>query len=180
MSLHFLTLTAMGSTELRDVAESKRAKNMRLQNVIKNQLLALSEPSDDFTVLDGQIVEIRESSPSAKGQPRDLFKPGHDIYSLGVVLLEIALWWTISSIFKEEVDKRGSSGKLLEPERIRKALLDRAREDIPREMGESYARAVERCLLGDFGIHGDDQKQTKVSVAFRELVIDAVAAGSNL
>ncbi|GIJ88329.1 hypothetical protein Asppvi_007249 [Aspergillus pseudoviridinutans] len=57
------------------------------------------------------------------------------------------LWRTISSIFKKEVDKVASSGKLPEPVRIRKALLDRAREDIPREMGESYARAVARCLL---------------------------------
>jgi hypothetical protein len=50
------------STDLRDFTESKRARNMRLQNVVKNQLLALSEPPDEFTSLDGQLVEIGKSS----------------------------------------------------------------------------------------------------------------------
>jgi hypothetical protein len=35
---------------------------MRLQNVVKNQLLAVSEPPDEFTSLDGQLVEIGKSS----------------------------------------------------------------------------------------------------------------------
>ncbi|KAL2831450.1 hypothetical protein BDW59DRAFT_140183 [Aspergillus cavernicola] len=119
--------------------------------------------------------------PLRQGQPRDSFKPEHDIYTLGVILLEIALWRTVSDVFKKQIEAASTTGKVPEPERITRALVDIAHQDIPGEMGEGYARAVERCLTGDFGVQADgDPKQTQLSVAFRELVVDVVATGIEL
>jgi hypothetical protein len=63
---------------------------------------------------------------------------------------------------------------------VRKALLERARADVPREMGETYARAVERCLKGDFSVGEDGDERTGLSVAVREMVVEVIAGGVKL
>ncbi|KAH0545480.1 hypothetical protein FGG08_000481 [Glutinoglossum americanum] len=118
--------------------------------------------------------------PSRQGQPKSSFTAEHDIYALGVVLLEIALWRTIGSVFKKQIDKATVEGRLPPPEMVRKALLDRARADVPREMGEGYAKAVERCLNGDFGVDKDGDERTGLPVAVREMVVEVIARGMKL
>ena len=77
-----------------------------------------------------------------------------DIYSLGVVLFEIARWAALSTDIPE------AAGKPLEdmkPEEVRQEI-ENAIPALGAQMGSSYRDAVEACIKGDFGTatHDDD------------------------
>jgi hypothetical protein len=118
--------------------------------------------------------------PVRQGYPEAPFKVEHDIYALGVVLLEIGLWETVSCIFKRQMDKAASERRLPPPDMIRDALVEKARAALPSEMGDLYAVSVERCLTGEFGINEDDGNRAVLSAAFRDKVIDKIAGGMKL
>jgi hypothetical protein len=84
-------------------------------------------------------------------QAGDEFRMQHDIYSLGVVLLEIALWTSFqdrrSPVLKSRLLRR--DGKtLLAPEELKKAYLGLASGAVARHMGQRYANVVQACLNG--------------------------------
>jgi hypothetical protein len=118
--------------------------------------------------------------PVRQGYPQVKFNVEHDIYALGVVLLEIGLWETVSSIFKNQLDKATAQRRLPPPEMIREDMIEKARSCLPREMGDLYARSVERCLSGEFGVHDENEDKAVLSAAFRETVMDAIAGGMKL
>ncbi|KAF8539093.1 hypothetical protein BDD12DRAFT_793371 [Trichophaea hybrida] len=65
----------------------------------------------------------------------------YDVYSLGVVLLEIALW-------EDFTDGSGRVGKLLKesPDEMRPVVLMNQTKQVPRLLGNRYADAVMACL----------------------------------
>ena len=63
----------------------------------------------------------------------------HDIYSLGVVLLEIALWQTVGDIYKRTKKELNASG-------LQKLYLDGTRKKVGHTMGSSYQSVVLACL----------------------------------
>jgi hypothetical protein len=63
-----------------------------------------------------------------------------DIYSLGVLLFEIALWKPIQK-YKEDTE-----------DKVREKLLHNAPLLLPGIMGERYSEVVRLCLAGDFGV----------------------------
>jgi hypothetical protein len=88
----------------------------------------------------------------AERAARARFSWRHDVYSLGVVLLELALW-------EDFTDAGGRMGRLLrqaaDPSGV---LLERVKE-VPRIMGDKYADAVRACLRmlqGEGGGSGGD------------------------
>ena len=74
------------------------------------------------------------------GQPGDIlrFQKMHDIYSLGVVLLEIGLWQDIGDVVKGLEQAK--------PEKRKEDLLAAAEHLLPVSMGDKFARVVRRCL----------------------------------
>jgi hypothetical protein len=99
----------------------------------------------------------------------------HDVYSLGVVLLEIALWdslvvwlhkefgfrnerfiaWTfIRDMFDE---KAGSLKDGITAEDVQEALIGFAKHHVPLIMGEGYTNVVISCLSGDFKVEKGDR-----------------------
>jgi hypothetical protein len=66
----------------------------------------------------------------------------YDIYSLGIILLEIAAWKPIK-IFHER--HAGES-----PHAFRRILLDKYVPKIVKEVGLRYQQVVQRCLSGYF------------------------------
>jgi hypothetical protein len=89
--------------------------------------------------------------PLRQRPPQKAFNQMHDLYALGVVLLEIGLWRTISSV-KEQAQAALDAGEMLDPETLSEYYVSTAQRDLPHNMGEAYATAVVTCLRGSFGV----------------------------
>jgi len=77
-----------------------------------------------------------------------------DIYSLGVVLLEIGLWQRVEC----------GIGADDSPEQARDMLLDSCEKELGPSMGKIYRDVVKCCLEGAFPVHGlgvDDELEVK-------------------
>ncbi|KAH0423439.1 hypothetical protein CcaCcLH18_12172 [Colletotrichum camelliae] len=122
---------------------------------------------------------------------------GHDVYSLGVCLLEVGLWNVFvdthngkpraSDLFRSAAgveatpDPEGSLKVLLKkPEAIRKILLTLAQEKLHSQMGLDFAELVVRCLTvldspSGFGEEIDFREMDKIqqTIAFENLVISS-------
>ncbi|KAM0452900.1 hypothetical protein ACHAO4_005319 [Trichoderma viride] len=90
--------------------------------------------------------------PERQGKPKRQFSRIHDIYALGVVLLEIGLWRTVSQLFDRQIReiRQTAETKLLKARDVTATLTGLAKKELPKEMGERYASAVLACLTGDF------------------------------
>ena len=115
-----------------------------------------------------------------QGKPSEAFTIVHDIYSLGVVLLEIGLWRTVSRLFKEQIELAMRNKALPPPKAVKDALIERAKVEVASEMGESYARVVEWCLSGAVLASEGQTYSARLSVGLRRRVIDGIAAGLKL
>ena len=116
----------------------------------------------------------------------------HDIYSLGVVLLEIGLWRSFVLIEKDPygvlkyIDNREAcrffdkkSGQLKDPCEIWKSLIRRAEAVVAPALGNKYRDTVLmclRCLDGGFGDPSEllDQDGVLVGLAYVEKVLTAL------
>ena len=141
-----------------------------------------SRPDDDTSLLKANYEpEINlYRHPERQNAPTEKFNKEHDIYAVGVVLLEIGLWKTVTSIYKTRIDGYWEDPRTMEPEMVKDELLKLARKYLPMEMGTKYSQAVQKCLSGGFGIGNDDKQRTKLALAFRHQVLDLIEAGSQL
>jgi hypothetical protein len=90
--------------------------------------------------------------------PLEDYEMRHDIYSLGVCLLEIGLWGSfvdydpatgthsISQLLLSSSSKSTFPFSPLFPERTKEQLVTLARYRLPGSMGDKYAEIVETCL----------------------------------
>ncbi|KAL6909113.1 hypothetical protein GGI43DRAFT_394623 [Trichoderma evansii] len=113
-----------------------------------------------------------------QGKPKRQFSRIHDIYALGVVLLEIGLWRTVSQLFDKQINeiRQTAETKLLKAKDVTAMLISLAKKELPKEMGERYASAVLACLTGDF--HKDSD--VDLSLDMKEKVVDVTALGVKL
>ncbi|GFP60478.1 hypothetical protein TASIC1_0019002400 [Trichoderma asperellum] len=136
--------------------------------------------------------------PHRQGKtPETDYNMRHDIYSVGVCLLEIGLWGSFVEYGK--VDEKGQSSfgtaslqpfsvgsklraeggitsgseLLKSPERVKDRLLQLARGTLRRNMGNKYSKVVETCLTcldkdnEDFGDDGEFQDEDGVAIGAR-------------
>ncbi|KAL9596348.1 MAG: hypothetical protein Q9219_005865 [cf. Caloplaca sp. 3 TL-2023] len=94
----------------------------------------------------GQPLDTSERAtlychPDLIGEPNIEFGKIHDLYSLGVVLLEIGLWMTARQMLQQTKAPRPSR-----PDDIRQEYIRKANSKLPLRMGKSYADAVVACL----------------------------------
>jgi serine/threonine protein kinase len=84
--------------------------------------------------------------PHRFGEPSQFFNMVHDVYSLGVVLLEIGVWKTARQMYDETFKsaKNKPTG-----EDVQKAFIKRARQELEHSMGSAYRDAVLLCLDGE-------------------------------
>ena len=103
------------------------------------------------------------------------FLKSHDIYSLGVVLVEIAYWHPISDILKLPNQKwlGLAREKLLTAEFLR---------GIETHIGESYASVVRRCLAGgvELGIpEGANEDDSEIGVHIQSVLTEEIVMRLN-
>jgi hypothetical protein len=112
--------------------------------------------------------------PDRLGTSQKTHTKEHDIYSLGVVLLEIGLWQVapdmISSAMKTE----------LTPAAMRTHLKQNASHRLAHYAGKGYERAVSICLGGNFGVDMDNREQSRLGHEFQARVVDELGVGSTL
>ncbi|GIK06317.1 hypothetical protein Aspvir_001964 [Aspergillus viridinutans] len=111
--------------------------------------------------------------PSRQGRPTQQFSREHDIYALGVVLLEIGLWVTLSRLVEGKIREAETSGRLPRAKKVLEDLVALAQQGLPKEMGVGYTRAVLACLRGEF--RGNEGPA--LAVDFQEKVVDVLAGG---
>ncbi|KAJ5908340.1 hypothetical protein N7495_001022 [Penicillium taxi] len=114
--------------------------------------------------------------PSRQGRPTQQFSRLHDIYALGVILLEIGLWGTISRLMAVKIKEAESSGRLPKPKKVVEEFLNIATQGLPKEMGMGYTNAVLSCLKGEF--RGTDGPS--LAMDFQEKVVSVLKGGIEL
>ncbi|EHK43558.1 hypothetical protein TRIATDRAFT_226191 [Trichoderma atroviride IMI 206040] len=87
------------------------------------------------------------------------YRTEYDYYSLGLVLLEIGLWWPLEAIMGEELSR----------EEKRMQILSRSVPFLAGSMGESYAEVVKACLSD--GEDGLRRAGSSVDENFERLVV---------
>ena len=112
------------------------------------------------------------------GRPFSEYGNGHEIYSLGVVLLELGLWRTMEIIFARRLEKTPIFDVSQQQDlfnRIHNTVLDWANSiEIEREMGKVYAQVVLKCLTW----HYEDPVEGMIE--FRKQVVDALTMGCGI
>ncbi|KAI3537141.1 hypothetical protein CABS01_10599 [Colletotrichum abscissum] len=106
--------------------------------------------------------------PDRQGsRPNVRFNKTHDLYSLGVVLLEIGVWQTALSMRNARLKQEGIlSSRNVGP--MQDIFKTKTKERLGHTMGPAYQKAVEHCLDGAFEafLHRDSifalQFQSKV------------------
>ncbi|KAK2807869.1 hypothetical protein FQN50_005258 [Emmonsiellopsis sp. PD_5] len=106
--------------------------------------------------------------PERQGRPESLFKKEHDIYALGVVLLEIGLWEPALKL------ERNQFAHAQDPRAVQAQLVKHARKRLETHVGRRYAEAVVKCLTGDFGVEDDTKEDIMLQQAFRVQVVDVI------
>ena len=99
----------------------------------------------------------------------------HDIYSLGVVLVEIAYWKPIDEVMEMPRDARAARSRV---KRVRDLLLNGEYLDgVAGRVGEVYVDAVRKCLAGgvDLGIEeGANEGDVEVGARMQEIFAEDV------
>jgi hypothetical protein len=106
--------------------------------------------------------------PERQGRPGRMFTKVHDIYALGIVLLEIGLWQRAITLEKNHFKTAR------DPFVIRAQLTKQAQRRLGDKMGEKYQQVVLTCLAGDFGVVNDTREDLKLQQAFRTQVVDVL------
>lgn len=131
--------------------------------------------------------------PSRQGTaPEHYYTMQHDVYSLGVCLLEIGLWTSFVSLSEENptpasrlgiTDILSLSNKREVAIKIKSRLIDLARDGLPPTMGRTYADVVVACLTcldpGEssvFDVHraSEDDDGVVIGVEYMERILERI------
>lgn len=125
---------------------------------------------------DFEIVANLYRHPKRQGQPTKTFNMDHDIYSLGVVLVEIGLWKTVDQLFARGIATHTAKRAVMPDKYFSNWWSSEGRDLLTRSMGEAYAEVVEWCTRVS---QPQNTRETKL-LRFRDAVIDVLAKGLEL
>ncbi|KAJ4119969.1 hypothetical protein NW768_010559 [Fusarium equiseti] len=125
--------------------------------------------SDEMTDAPGDDAEHdlyrHPSAQASRRRDRERSKKSFDIYSLGVILVELAHWQPVEDVLR--VDMRRARGRPEVVRGIREALLREERvAAVGADMGERFEDATRKCLAGgeELGLReGDNETQDEVA-----------------
>jgi len=143
-------------------AEQKNLSGERVNNysVPHHSAARHRDHSDDDNDDKQSKIDIYQH-PDKAANPNRRFRHSYDIYSLGLVLLEIGLWQNLKSF---------DSGQWKDAYEVRKFALDRLVPDLWGQCGSIYGGVVKECLTlnsGDLGLAEEGQRRLAWNVAER-------------
>lgn len=120
--------------------------------------------------------------PDRQGPPDTRFSVLHDIYSVGVVLLEVGLWRSV-------IDYDPDFPEML-AEDIKETLEKHAEQRLPHYMGRAYTDATLACLRGSLDSSGNktsgaitlnlERQREAIQLAFHKQVMGRIECGRSL
>ncbi|KAL9617046.1 MAG: hypothetical protein Q9160_008119 [Pyrenula sp. 1 TL-2023] len=112
--------------------------------------------------------------PKRWGTPQEIFSPVHDIYSLGVILLEVGCWRSAAKF-----DKAKQNLENINDERkVRDQLVEAAETYLPHLAGRQYSKAVLTCLSDTLKHDAwDQQDPSRLHKAFTTEVLEVLIRG---
>ena len=110
--------------------------------------------------------------PERQGQPQELFKKIHDIYALGVILLEIGLWEPAIRLERNMFAHTGNAYA------VQPQLIKHAQKSLESRVGRKYKVDI-KFLTGSFGVEDDTRDDLKLQQAFRTQVVDVIEMAAN-
>lgn len=108
---------------------------------------AAQDAASQAVDLDGDVYR----HPRRFGRPSDFFSELHDVYSLGVVLLEIGVWKTARQMYDEAFPAAaaGTGAPAVTGDDVKAAFVKRAQDELEHRMGSAYKDAALLCLDGE-------------------------------
>ena len=106
--------------------------------------------------------------PEIQSISRPSFSRLHDIYSLGVVLLEIAVWSTAQKMVEDGI----SDPQHHTPQNVKDLYVKVAKRKVPHRMGAAYLESVLACLSSDLE---DQFSRADFPVIFQREVVDKLS-----
>jgi hypothetical protein len=87
--------------------------------------------------------------PDKRASPKRLYRYAYDVYSLGIVLLEIGLWSHVHDLIKKSRRSERQAGILEDPYEFRRHVIAKYVHDLRYICGDIYANVVRKCLMVD-------------------------------
>lgn len=106
--------------------------------------------------------------PQRWGRPAARFEKSHDVYALGVVLLEIALWKDVGTVFKSQLE----GGERIVAGEVAEALMQRCRRALPHQVGDVLAQSIMTCL--DFGARTEGVGEYEAQLYFQQNITQPI------
>ncbi|KAL8858315.1 MAG: hypothetical protein Q9178_005178 [Gyalolechia marmorata] len=133
-----------------DKASSSDSKPWKKGLIRRPFLTSFDQCSEDvYGEIDEPFISNIYRHPLAERGQRSLFKPSFDIYSLGLLLLEIGLWMPISKLWKTRYTRANFKTRL-------QTIYTRK---LAGKCGTKYMKVVEYCLMADEQNHRPQAKK---------------------
>lgn len=121
--------------------------------------------------LDGATADMYRH-PDRQGQtPRNWHTKYHDIYSFGLVMVEIGLWRPLDTLRAPMWANAAVRDAVVK--HVKKGLLQH-------EMGRAFEAAALACLSGELGVTEDDKNHTRLARMFEAKVLRELERGAHL
>ncbi|KAF6788439.1 hypothetical protein CMUS01_16404 [Colletotrichum musicola] len=123
---------------------------MYLQPYLVNFEYSRPDTAETNMTADNDLARNVYRHPHRQGsRPNVRFDKTHDLYSLGVVLLEIGVWQTALSMRNARMKQEGiTSSRTIGP--VREIFETETSQRLAHTMGPAYKKAVRYCLDGTF------------------------------
>ena len=109
--------------------------------------------------------------PKRQGLTSTAHSKVHDLYSFGLLLLEIGRWTTLAKdFFSKTVDRK----------ELQRKILKRQHGLLRMQMGAAYEDAALTCIKENFGVLRDNDMQTSLAKAFEDRVLNKIADGRSI
>ena len=130
----------------------------------------IGTPSTPKKIIDFEMNVYRH--PSRQGIRSKFHTKRHDIYSYGVLLLEIGVWDLAMHCFEEK--ERDDRTRTITPLIMQRILVNNARIRLKHYMGTAYQDAACKCLTLDLGVESDNDIDSQLGFAFEDRVLKRI------